>query len=113
VHELSLALSIVEIAEEEVKKAGQRQVETIVLEIGTLAGVEKAALDFAWQEAVKHTVLEQAECIIEDITARARCLHCNREFDLAFLYDLCPFCSNPAKELIQGNEIRIKSLTTF
>jgi hydrogenase nickel incorporation protein HypA/HybF len=110
VHELSIALSIVAIAEEEVKKAGRSQVEEIVLEIGSLAGVEPLALDFAWQEAVKLTVLEKAACLIENKQGRARCLDCNREFALTWWYDPCPACQGFRKQLLQGQEISIKSL---
>ncbi|WP_164891181.1 hydrogenase maturation nickel metallochaperone HypA/HybF [Botryobacter ruber] len=109
-HELSIALTIVEIAEEEVKKAGLTSVGKIVLEIGNLAGVETEALAFAWQEAVKQTVLEKAEYLVEHTTGSARCLSCNSAFELAFIYDCCPCCGGFRKELLQGKEIRIKSL---
>ncbi|MFD2247899.1 hydrogenase maturation nickel metallochaperone HypA [Pontibacter ruber] len=109
-HELSIALSIVEIAEEEVKKAGGTQVEQIVLEIGSLASIEEEALAFAWQEAVKQTVLEKAIYVIQNTAGRAVCLACKREFELSFMYDLCPFCGDFRKELMQGKELRIKSL---
>ena len=39
-HELSVAMGIVKIAETETEKAGAREVEAIELEIGTLAGIE-------------------------------------------------------------------------
>ena len=109
-HELSIALSIVEIAEEEISKAGRAGAEEIVLEIGSLAGVDTQALDFAWKEAVLNTVLEKAACLIETIAGKARCLNCNSVFELSFLYDPCPFCQDFRKELLQGKEIRIKSI---
>ena len=43
-HELSIALGIVKIAEEEMAKAGSNQIEAIELEIGTLAGIEFESL---------------------------------------------------------------------
>ena len=104
-------MSIVETAGEEVKKAGGKQVEEIVLEIGDLAGVEEEALAFAWQEAVKQTVLEMARYRVEKKPGKARCLSCQHEFRLAFAYDLCPSCNGFRKELLQGKEIRIRSLT--
>ena len=109
-HELSIVISIIEIVEEEVKKAGRSQVEKIVLEIGRLAGIEEAALDFAWKEAIVHTVLGKAELSIDYITGKARCLNCNQDFELTNIYDLCPTCAAFRKELVQGKEIRIKSL---
>ena len=60
-HELSIVLSIVDIADEQVRKTGARQVEQIDLDIGALSGVELDALDFAWDAGVKDTVLEKAQ----------------------------------------------------
>ncbi|MDX5417674.1 MAG: hydrogenase maturation nickel metallochaperone HypA [Hymenobacteraceae bacterium] len=110
-HELSIALSIVETAEQEVQKAGGNTVEEIVLEIGELAGVEQEALEYAWQEAVRQTILEKATCSIEQKAGRAKCLNCEQEFSLKFIYDICPCCNDLKKELLQGKEIRIKSIT--
>lgn len=112
-HELSIALSIVETAEEEVRKAGGQQVEEIVLEIGNLAGVEEEALDFAWTEAVQQTVLEKATCVIEKKEGKALCLNCQKQFILTRIYDLCPACGDFRKELLQGKEIRIKSIVIY
>lgn len=109
-HELSIAVSIVEIAQEEVRKAGGSVVDAIVLEIGTLSGVELAALDFAWPEAVKATVLEKATKSIACIPGFAQCLTCSHTYTLENMYDLCPACHDFRKELLQGKEIRIKSL---
>ncbi|GAA4435939.1 hydrogenase maturation nickel metallochaperone HypA [Pontibacter saemangeumensis] len=110
-HEFYIALSIVETAELEVKKAGGNLVEEIVLEIGDLAGVEEEALEYAWEEAVKQTILEKARCTIEKKSGIARCLNCQQEFTLSFAYDICPSCNGFRKELLQGKEIRIRSLT--
>ena len=60
-HELSVALGIVKIAEDETKKAHAKSVEIIELEIGFLAGIELRFFDFVWPSAVKNTVLEHAE----------------------------------------------------
>ncbi len=109
-HELSIAISIVEIAEEEVRKAGSTKVEEIVLEIGKLTCVEDEALHYAWEEARKNTVLAEAMCKVEHIAGRAKCLTCNVEFTLTNMYDLCPTCQDFGKEILQGKEIRIKSM---
>lgn len=109
-HELSVAISIVEIAKEEAMKAGSTHVEEIVLEIGKLTCIEEEALLYAWQEAIKNTVLQHATCAIEYIEGRAICITCNKEFALTSLYDLCPICQYIGKEIIQGKELRIKSM---
>jgi Zn finger protein HypA/HybF involved in hydrogenase expression len=48
-------------------------VDSIELEIGTQAGIEFDALDFAWDVGVRNTVLQQAERKIDKVQAMARC----------------------------------------
>ena len=110
-HELSIVQSIVQIAEEQVRKAGAQTVDSIELEIGTLAGVEWDALDFAWQAGVPRTVLAQAERIVHRLPARARCSGCSTEFDLEEWFGPCPHCGETFSDLLQGRELRVKSLT--
>lgn len=109
-HELSIALGIVKIAEEEMAKAGSKQIEVIELEIGTLAGIEFESLDFVWPMAVKDTVLENAEKKIQIIQAQAKCVDCDTIYPIENMYDACPECGSFFKTLLQGKELRVKSL---
>ncbi|WKK65624.1 hydrogenase maturation nickel metallochaperone HypA [Lutimonas zeaxanthinifaciens] len=109
-HELSIVMGILKIAETETKKAGADIVESIELEIGTLSGVEMAALDFAWEEGVKNTVLEKAEKHIAVIPGKAQCMECDSIFELENVYDPCPECNNYLKGIIRGKELRVKAL---
>lgn len=109
-HEMSIALNIVEICEDEVKKAGGQVVNRIELEIGTLSGVIPDAMEFAIQEAVKETVLQQAERKIHLKQAKARCQECDHTFDIDDFVAVCISCGSFKTEVIQGKEIKIKSL---
>ncbi len=109
-HELSIALGIVGIAESETRKAKATRVELIELEIGSLAGVELDALDFAWPQAVKGTVLENAERKIDFVEAKAKCLECEEEYGMQHFYDACPKCNSYFKDILKGKELRVKSL---
>ena len=109
-HELSIAMGIVKIAESETKKAGATKVECIELEIGTLAGIEFGSLDFVWPLAVKDTVLEQAEKRIDIIQGQARCMDCDTLFEVAKFYDSCPNCNSNLKAILKGKELRVKAL---
>ena len=109
-HELSIALGIVKIAEEETKKANAKRVDLIELEIGTLAGIEFDSLDFVWPSAVKDTVLENAEKSTIIIEAKGKCLDCDTIFDLKNVFDPCPKCNSFLKGIIQGKELRVKSI---
>ena len=109
-HELSIVMGILKIAENETAKAGASEVEMIELEIGTLAGIEFDALDFVWPAAVKNTVLEKAVKKIDIIHAKGQCMECDTIFPLEYMYDPCPKCNNYLKGILQGKELRVKSL---
>lgn len=109
-HELSIALGIVKIAENETAKANAKQVTKIELEIGVLAGVELESLNFVWGSAVKETVLEEAEKVIDVINGRGKCIDCDVEFDMEKIYDCCPACGSNFKGILKGKELRVKAL---
>lgn len=110
-HELSIVMSIIEIANIEATKANALKIDEIELEMGLLSGIEMSAFDFAWQEAVKSTVLENAERIIVRPGGKAVCLECNNSFGLDSLYSPCPVCKSHFINIIQGKELRVKSVT--
>ena len=109
-HELSVALGIVRIAENEIAKASAQKVDIIELEIGTLAGIEFDSLDFIWPSAVKETVLENAIKKINIIEGKGKCLDCDTLFHLKQIYDSCPNCNSFLKGILQGKELRVKAL---
>ncbi len=109
-HELSLVENIVSIVENELAKADGRLVEEIELEIGSLATVDLDAFNFAWEYGVKATLLEGAIMKIHQIEGRAQCQHCGTEFPMFELYDPCPGCNSHNSLVLQGKELRIRSL---
>ncbi len=109
-HELSVALNIVEIAHEQVLAHNANSVDRIELDIGTLSGIEMDAFLFAWEEAVANSVLQKAERIIHQIDAKARCTNCELEYDVAELYQACPGCKEYLGEILQGQELKVKTL---
>jgi hydrogenase nickel incorporation protein HypA/HybF len=112
-HELSIALGIVKIAEDETSKANAKQVSKIELEIGVLSGIEIDSLNFVWEMAVKETVLEKAEKEIIIIKGKGKCIDCDTEFELKNVYDICPNCTSILKGILQGKELRVKALEVF
>jgi hydrogenase nickel incorporation protein HypA/HybF len=109
-HELSIAMGIVKIAEDETAKAKINTVTKIELEIGTLSGVEIDSLNFVWDSAVKNTVLEKAEKQIFIIKGKGKCADCDTEFNMEKIYDCCPNCGSNFKGILQGKELRVKAL---
>ena len=112
-HELSVAMGIVRIAEDELSKSTAQGIETIELEIGDLAGIELDSLEYVWEAAVKGTVLEKAEKIIHRIDGKGICLECDQEFELEQHFDSCPNCNSFLKQILQGKELRVKALQVY
>lgn len=109
-HELSIVMSILEIADAQARKARATAINEIELDIGMLSGVEMQAFDFAWQQAVKETPLAHATRVVNRIEGVGRCVDCNTEFQMQQLYDACPACGSHFISIQQGKELRVKSL---
>ncbi len=109
-HELSIAIQITEIIEEEAKNAGAASVLQVQLEIGELSGVEMEALEMAMQEAVRGTIISTAELVYHLISARAVCESCCNEFDPIDVFKICPFCNSLHTSLLKGKELKIRSI---
>jgi len=109
-HELSIVMSIIDIAQREASKAKANAIDEIELDIGELSGVEINALEFAWSQAVKQTILEHAVKKINLLSGKATCLDCTTVFGMQNYYDACPTCGGHLINIEQGKELRVKSL---
>lgn len=109
-HELSIVLRVIDIAEKEAIKHNAASIDSIELEIGELSGVEMSAFDFAWQQAVPSTLLQHAVKKVHRIAGQAWCTECKALFPLHQLYDCCPTCGAYTMNIQQGKELRVKCL---
>lgn len=107
---MSIALSIIDLATEQVKKADAGTIVEIELDIGTLSGIEIDALNFAMDIARKETVLESARVKINRIEAVSECLECGHVFTPEGFISHCPECGEMNTHLIKGKEMQVKSL---
>jgi len=109
-HELSIVMGIIEIAEDAIASKPDYLVKSIELEIGTMAGVIPEALDLAWESATKDGVLQNAERKIIWVDAEAKCSDCGTLFQINELYDACPRCGSFYSDILKGKELRVKAL---
>lgn len=109
-HELSIALSIIEVAAEEAE-ARRARVEAVHLKLGALAGVLKESLLFNYAIACEGTPLEGSRLVIEDVPATAWCERCaaTREIE-TIQWLICPQCKSPLSEVIEGRELQVIGL---
>ena len=76
-HELSIALSMIEQIEEEAEKHGGGIVEVVYVRIGELSGVDSQALRFAYELASEGTSLATSRLEIEPVRLLVFCSQCN------------------------------------
>lgn len=109
-HELSIAIQIVDTVEEKAKISNATKVKEITLEIGQLSGIEIDALKFALDSAINQTILEHAIISIIEIEGKAQCNHCHTVFNTDDLYCLCPHCQQFNSQILRGQEMLFKSM---
>ena len=110
-HELSIAMSMVEMAEEEAARRGGARVFAIHLKLGQLSGVVKDALLFSYEVACQGTTLEGSQLIIEEVPVVVYCPNCEAETPLASLQRFCcGTCGTLTPEVVRGKELEVVAL---
>jgi len=109
-HELSIAMSIVDAVLEEAQQRGVR-VSAVHLRLGALSSVVKDALLFSYEVACQDTPLEGSHLIVEDVPVVVFCSHCNQRRTLASVQLFaCPECGTPTGHVVQGKELEVFAL---
>jgi hydrogenase nickel incorporation protein HypA/HybF len=109
-HELSIALSMIEEIEEQTEKHGGGVVEAVYVRIGVLSGVDPQALRFAYEMASEGTVLEGSRLEIESVRLVVFCPGCAMTHRPDPQHILCPRCLTPEQEILEGRELEVKAL---
>jgi hydrogenase nickel incorporation protein HypA/HybF len=109
-HELSIAMGIVDAAMEEAQQRGVH-VTGVHLRLGALSGVVKDALIFSYEVACQDTPLEGSRLIVEDVPVVVLCPRCNEPRTLPSIQQFaCPECGAPTGNIIQGKELEVFAL---
>jgi hydrogenase nickel incorporation protein HypA/HybF len=109
-HELSIAMCILDMAEEE---AGRRsaEVDAIHVKLGALSGIVKDALLSAYDLARTETSLGTAELVIEEVPIMIYCPRCQAPRSVVSIQQLsCIECDTPSAEILHGRELQVVAL---
>jgi hydrogenase nickel incorporation protein HypA/HybF len=109
VHELAVMEGVVDVV---VDRLGDERIASVRLAIGTLAGVDIAALRSCFEICAKDTTLAGATLEIRSIEARARCKTCGDEHALRSFASPCP-CGSFDHELLAGDELRLEEVEIY
>lgn len=105
-HELSIAQAVVDTVREAV---GPREVVSVHLTVGALAGLVPSALEFVWDVAAAGTPLQGSTLLITWVPASVWCARCAGVVtpEVGFL---CPSCGDLSGDLRTGRELEVTSV---
>ncbi len=110
-HELSIAMSMIEMAAEAAASRGSARVNAIHLKLGPLSGVVKEALLFSYEVACAGTPLEGSQLIVEDVPLLVYCPTCQSAAAPVSLQQFCcSVCATPTPQVLQGKELEVVAL---
>lgn len=110
-HELSIAIRLVDVAAEHARSEGNSRVAAVTVAVGAFACVHEDALRAAFEAARVGTPLADAELRIRRVPVRVWCPACAAERDLPGLLPLaCPACGTPTGDIRGGTELDLESL---
>jgi hydrogenase nickel incorporation protein HypA/HybF len=109
-HELSIAMSIVDMALEEAESRNVK-IDAVHLELGPLSGVVAEALLFSYQVASSGTRLEGSRLVIREVPIEVYCPACKAQKSLPSMqWFCCPECGTATADVIHGRELAITAL---
>jgi hydrogenase nickel incorporation protein HypA/HybF len=109
-HELSMAMSLVEQINLIMGNEGASKLHSITLAIGKYSGVEKEAFEFSFSIAAEGSPAENAELIIVQTEMKVRCKDCGVETVNEMPLAKCGKCSSLNVEIVSGKEFKIRSM---
>jgi hydrogenase nickel incorporation protein HypA/HybF len=109
-HEFSLAIEVINLAQREAEKNMAASIQEITIEVGDLSGVEADAFESALELLVKESILENADIKVIRTAGKGKCNACNHEFDMKYRMTTCPKCQCFPSEISGGEEFRVVSL---
>ncbi len=110
-HELSIAISMIDQVMEECVNRGGLAVEAVHMRLGVFAGVDKDALLFSYSLACEGTPLQGSRLVVETVPLLVYCPACKQERTPPSVYQICcPVCLTPTPDILTGREMEVESL---
>jgi hydrogenase nickel incorporation protein HypA/HybF len=109
-HELTIALDILEIVRQAAEKNAVDHVYEVQLEVGMFSGIDFEVLQFALEITVKETPFEKTIFTINRISGTGKCRSCQEEFEMQDLFSVCPACKELPGSIIRGKELKVLSI---
>ena len=110
-HELSIAMSLLEVATDEAERRGGVEVIALHIRLGPLSGVVKEALISAWELACEGSPLAGSRIVVEEVPLVVHCPACDIDAPAEAPHRLrCSRCGTPTGEIVAGHELELFAL---
>ena len=110
-HELSLALSLLDEVGAAAAREGATRVASVHLRLGRMSGVVRDALLFAWDLARADTIASDATLVIDEVPVAVWCAHCAGERSVRAGEGLiCAQCGAVTPTIVRGRELELVAM---
>ena len=109
-HELSICLALIKQVNRIAREQNAHRVDTIVVKIGPLSGVEPDLLESAFPLAATGTVAENARLVIETSQVVVRCTRCGEDSEVSPNKLICPRCGDFRTRVTAGEDMVLQTL---
>jgi hydrogenase nickel incorporation protein HypA/HybF len=110
-HELSIVLSLLDVAAEEAARHEGERVVALHVKIGPYSGVVKEALISAFELAREGSPLADSSLLIEEVPLEVWCSRCSAAVRPTIDSGCCcPVCGEPSGEILHGRELELVAL---
>lgn len=110
-HELSVALSLLEGVQDTAARDGIARVLAVHVRVGALSGIAPDALRFSWELATAGTVAADSALRIEDVPLVVYCERCAVERAPRAASGLvCPDCGSTCPTIVRGRELQLVAM---
>jgi len=110
-HELSIALNVLDIAEQTMNEYSESDLVAIHVRLGPMSGVVPEALESAFTIAREQTRYPEVELVIEETELVIDCPHCGNHQVAVSVNDLsCRQCGAISGNIVGGRELEIVAL---
>lgn len=116
-HELSMAMSVLDIILEKAKEENATKIYEITIEIGELLFLNPEQFQFCMELVIENTLAEGAQLTIRTKPSKLQCKLCGKEFNwhtspdnyVAFPVLQCE-CGSKDLKIVEGRELNIVSI---
>ena len=109
-HEIGIAEDLSLIILDAARKEKLKKVTKVNISFGELIQIVPDIFEFAFREAVRDSVAQDAGIDIEIVPVKMKCKNCGSDFNIKKDFFICRNCNSSDLEIIQGKELFVKSI---